>query len=71
MELLKTLKLTRYQRHNFNNPALRRRIKLADGVSEQIQLAQDLHYKLISQRTVADDSGETREVEVGKRVLRW
>ena len=71
MELLKTLKLTRYQRHNFNNPALQRRIKLADGLSEQIQLAQDLHYKLISQRTVADDSGEPREVEVGKRVLRW
>ena len=71
MELLKTLKLTRYQRHNSNNPALQPRIKLADGVSEQIQLAQDLHYKLISQRTVADDSGEPREVEVGKRVLRW
>ena len=70
MELLKTLKLTRYQRHNFNNPALQRRIKLADGVSEQIQLAQDLHYKLISQRTVADDSGEPRKVEV-IRVLRW
>ena len=71
MELLKTLKLTRYQRNNSNNPILQRRIKLAAGVSEQIQLAQDSHYKRISQRTVADDSGELREVEVGKRVLRW
>ena len=71
MELLKTLKLTRYQRNNSNNPILQRRIKLAAGVSEQIQLAQDSHYKRISQRTVADDSDELREVEVGKRVLRW
>ena len=71
MELLKTLKLTRYQRSNTNNPVLQRRIKLAAGVSEQIQLAQDPHYKRISQRTVADDSGEPRKAEVGKRVLRW
>ena len=71
MELLKTLKLTRYQRNNSNNPILQRRIKLAAGVSEQIQLAQDPYCKRISQRTVADDSGEPREVEVGKRVLRW
>ena len=71
MELLKTLKLTRYRQNNSNNPILQRRIKLAAGVSEQIQLAQDPHYKRISQRTVADDSGKLREVEVGKRVLRW
>ena len=70
MELLKILKLTRYQRNNSNNPILQLRIKLADGVSEQIQLAQDPHYKRISQRTVADDSGEPRKVEVS-RVLRW
>ena len=70
MELLKTLKLTRYQQSNTNNSVLQRRIKLAAGVSEQIQLAQDSYYKRISQRTVADDSGELREVEVGKRILR-
>ena len=71
MELLKILKLTRYQRNNSNNPILQLRIKLSDGVSEQIQLAQDSHHKRISQITVADDSGEPREVEVGNRVLRW
>ena len=71
MELLNTFKLIRYQRNHSKNPVLQRRIKLAAGVSEQIQLAQDSHYKRISQRTVADDSGELREVEVGKRVLRW
>ena len=71
MDLLKTLDLTQYQRSNSNNPVLQRRIKLAAGVSELIQLAQDSHYKRISQRTVADDSGELREVEVGKRILRW
>ena len=71
MELLKTLKLTRYQRSNTNNPVLQRRIKLAAGISEQIQLAENPNYKQISVRTVADDSGELREVEVGKRVLRW
>ena len=71
MELLKTLKLTRYQRSNTNNPVLQRRIKLVARISEQIQLAQNPNYKSHSVCTVADDSGELREVEVGKRVLRW
>ena len=71
MELLKTLKLTRYKRNNSNNPILQRRVKLAAGISEQIQLAKNPNYKQISVRTVADDSGELREVEVSKRVLRW
>ena len=71
MELLKTLKLTRYQRNNRNNPVLQRRIKLAVGISELIQLAKNPNYKQISVRTVADDSGELREVEVSKRVLCW
>ena len=71
MELLKTLKLTRYQRNTTRNPVLQRRIKLAAGISEQIQLAENPNYKQISVRTVADDSGEVREVEVCKRVLRW
>ena len=71
MELLKTLKLKRYQRNNRNNPVLQRRIKLAAGITEQIQLAENPNYKQISVRTVADDSGELREVEVSIRVLRW
>ena len=71
MELLKTLKLTQYQQSNTNNPILQRRIKLAAGIIEQIQLAQNPNYKSHSVRTVADDSGELREVEVSKRVLRW
>ena len=71
MELLKTLKLTRYQRSNTNNPVLQRRIKLAAGITEQIQLAENPNYKRISVHTVADDSGDVREVEVSKRVLRW
>jgi hypothetical protein len=71
MELLKTLKLTRYQRNTTRNPVLQRRIKLAAGISEQIQLAKNPNYKPISVRTVADDSGEVREVEVSRRVLRW
>ena len=71
MELLKTLKLTQYQRNNSVNPVLQRRIKLAAGITEQIQLAENPNYKQISVRTVADDSGEIREVEVSKRVLRW
>ena len=71
MELLKTLKLTRYQRNNRNNPVLQRRIKLAAGITEQIQLAENPNYKRISVHTVADDSGDVREVEVSKRVLRW
>ena len=71
MELLKTLKLTRYQRNHPNNPILQRRIKLAAGITEQIQLAENPNYKSHSVRTVADDSGELRKVEVSKRVLRW
>ena len=71
MELLKTLKLTRYQRSNTNNPILQRRIKLVTRISEQIQLAQNPNYKSHSVCTVADDSGELCTVEVSKRVLRW
>ena len=71
MELLKTLKLTRYQRSNTNNPVLQRRIKLAAGITEQIQLAENPNYKRISVHTVADDSGELHTIEVSKRVLRW
>ena len=71
MELLKTLKLKRYQRSNRNNPALQRRIKLAASISEQIQLAKNPNYKSLSVRTVADDNGGVRVVEVSKRVLRW
>jgi len=71
MELLKTLKLTRYQRNTTRNPVLQRRIKLAAGITEQIQLAENPNYKSYSVRTVADDNGGVRAVEVGKRVLRW
>ena len=71
MELLKTLKLTRYQRNSTHNPVLQRRAKLAAGITEQIQLAENPHYKAISVRTVADNSGRLRTVEVGKRVLCW
>ena len=71
MELLKTLKLSQYQRGNTNNPILQRRIKLAAGISEQIQLAKNPNYKQISVRTVADYGGELRAVEVSKSVLRW
>ena len=71
MELLKTLKLIRYQRNSTRNPVLQRRTKLAAGISEQIQLAENPNYKSHSVQTVADDSGELRKVEVGKRVLRW
>ena len=70
MELLKTLKLTQYQRNNRNNPALERRIKLVARISGQILLAQDPNCKSHSVRTAADDSGELREVEVSIRVLR-
>ena len=44
---------------------------LAAGISEQRLLAENPNYTQISVRTVADDSGDVREVEVGKRVLRW
>ena len=71
MELLKTLKLPQYQRNNTSNPVLQRRVKLAAGISEQIQLAQNPNYKSVNVRAVADDNGGVRAVEVEKRVLRW
>ena len=71
MELLKTLKLTQYQRNNWNNPALERRIKLVARISEQIELAENPNYKSHSVRTVVDDNDGLRTVEVSKRVLRW
>ncbi len=54
MELLKTLKLTRYQRNTPNNPVLQLRIKLAAGITEQIELAENPNYKQMSVRTVAE-----------------
>ena len=71
MELLKTLKLPQYQRNNTSNPVLQRRVKLAAGISEQIQLAQNPNYKSVNVRAVADDNGGVRAVGVAKRVLRW
>ena len=71
MQLLKTLKLIKYQRSNANNPVLQRRIKLTAVVSEQILLAENPNYKSVSVRTVADEDGGVRTVEVSKRVLRW
>mgnify|MGYP003326024495 CR=1 FL=1 len=71
MELLKTLKLTRYQRNTTHNPALQRRIKLAAGITEQIKLAENPNYKSHSVRTVVDDNDGLRTVEVSKRGLRW
>ena len=71
MELLKTLKLPQYQRNNTSNPVLQRRVKLAAGISEQIQLAQNPNYKSVNVRAVADDNGGVRAVGVEKRVLRW
>ena len=71
MELLKTLKLTRYERSNTNNPVLQRRFKLAAGISEQIQLAQNPNYKSHSVHTVEDTSDEIRLFAVGKCALRW
>nr|ADI18993.1 hypothetical protein [uncultured delta proteobacterium HF0010_10I05] len=71
MELLKTLKLTQYQRNNRNNPALERRIKLVARISEQIELAENPNYKSHSVRTVVDDNDGLRTVEVSKRVLLW
>ncbi len=71
MELLKTLKLPQYQRNNTSNPVLQRRVKLAAGISEQIQLAQNPNYKSVNVRAVADDNGGIRAVGVAKRVLRW
>ena len=71
MELLKTLKLPQYQRNNTSNPVLQRRVKLAAGISEQIQLAQNPNYKSVNVRAVADDNGGVRAVGVEKRVLCW
>ena len=71
MQLLKKLKLTRYQRNNSNNPILQRRIKLAAGITEQIQLIKNPNYKPVSVRTFADEDGGVCAVEVSKHVLRW
>ncbi len=71
MKLLKTLKLTRYQRNSTQNPVLHRRTKLAAYVIEQIQLVENPNYKFVSLLTFDDDSGETCAIEVGQRVLCW
>ena len=71
MELLKRLKLTRYQRNISHNSVLLPRIKLAAGITEQIKLAENPNYESVNVCAVTDDSSELRTVEVSKRVLRW
>ncbi len=46
MQIFKKLKLTQYQQNNSNMPDLQRRIKLAAGISEQIQLTENPNYKI-------------------------
>ena len=65
MELLKTLKLTRYQRSNTNNPVLQRRIKLAGGELRTVEV----NKRVLRWWRVDVDGTVELTVRYGSRVL--
>ena len=75
MSTLSTLKLTAAKRSNGVSPQAHRRLKLTRKIDDQIALAQAMSkggtYTTSRYRTVRDDDGGTRSVEVHKRVRPW
>ena len=75
MSTLSTLKLTAAKRSNCVSPQAHRRLKLTRKIDDQIALAQAMSkggtYTTSRYRTVRDDDGGTRSVEVHKRVRPW
>lgn len=76
MSGLEALKFVQSQRKLGSGPAFARRQKLSLKINEQIQMAKAVQagtdYQPVKIRTVRDESsGETRRVEVPKRVKPW
>jgi len=71
MELLKTLKLVKYERTGQIDAVELRRHKLIVKINEQIDLATNVNTKVSERFVVKDNEGDEKEISVEKRVLRW
>ena len=71
MELLKTLKLVKYERTGQIDAVELRRHKLIVKINEQIDLATNANTKVSERFVVKDNEGDEKETSVEKRVLRW
>ena len=71
MELLKTLKLVKYERTGQIDAVELRRNKLIVKINEQIDLATNANTKVSERFVVKDNEGDEKEISVEKRVLRW
>ena len=71
MELLKTLKLVKYERTGQIDAVELRRHKLIVKINEQIDLATNANTKVSERFVVKDNEGDEKEICVEKRVLRW
>ena len=71
MELLKTLKLVKYERTGQIDAVELRRHKLIVKINEQIDLATNANNKVSERFVVKDNEGDEKEISVEKRVLRW
>src|SRR6056300_1077467 len=71
MELLKTLKLVKYERTGQIDAVELRRHKLIVKINEQIGLATNANTKVSERFVVKDNEGDEKEISVEKRVLRW
>ena len=71
MELLKTLKLVKYERTGQIDAVELRRHKLIMKINEQIDLATNANTKVSERFVVKDNEGDEKETSVEKRVLRW
>ncbi len=71
MELLKTLKLVKYERTGQIDAVELRRHKLIVKINEQIDLATNANTKVSERFVVKDNDGDEKEISVEKRVLRW
>ena len=71
MELLKTLKLVKYERTEQIDAVELRRHKLIVKINEQIDLATNTNNKVSERFVVEDNEGDEKEISVEKRALRW
>ena len=71
MELLKTLKLVKYERTGQIDAVELRRHKLIMKINEQIDLATNANTKVSERFVVKDNEGDEKETSVENRVLRW
>ena len=71
MELLKKMKLVKHERTGEIDPVLQRRSKLMIKIDEQINLITNPKTELAETVIVKDADGRDKQLNVGKRVLRW